>query len=398
MKISVIGLGYVGLPTAAIIASRGIEVIGVDINQHLVDKINQKQVHIVESELDILVKASVITGLLRATTRAQSADAFIIAVPTPLTTDCQPDLSYIRAAVMEITPLLEKGNLVVLESTSPVGTTEKMIDEMRKSRRDLTFPSVGTLDDNVDIAVAHCPERVLPGRVTRELVENDRIIGGVTKPCADKAKALYKLFVQGECVVTDARTAELSKLVENAFRDVNIAFANELSLICDKLGIDVWQMIQLANRHPRVNVLRPGPGVGGHCIAVDPWFIVHSAPEQSKLIQTARDVNNYKPNFVLKKIEQAIARTGKERGTITIATLGLAYKANIDDLRESPALKIAQRIEDMSAFYWRCRQINFDTPKAMLDTSNNLYWLKITKCIPVPDSLIKNGIHYENKP
>lgn len=348
MKISVIGLGYIGLPTAAVLASRGVEVIGVDVDQHAVDTINQGKIHIVEPELDMLVHAAVQTGHLRATLKPEKADAFMVAVPTPFKGDHEPDLTYIQAAANAIAPVLEKGNLIVLESTSPVGATEKMMGWMMDVRPDLVFPVYGSDDEECDIAVAHCPERVLPGHVVRELVENDRIIGGVTTVCAEKAKELYKIFVDGECLITDARTAELSKLVENSFRDVNIAFANELSLICDKLNINVWELIQLANRHPRVNILQPGPGVGGHCIAVDPWFIVDSAPEEAKLIHTARLVNDGKPKFVLDKVEHAAAVLGKEKSELTIACLGLAFKPDIDDLRESPALEIALQVEGMN--------------------------------------------------
>jgi len=347
MKVSVIGLGYIGLPTAAVLASRKIEVVGVDVNQYAVDTINRGEIHIVEPELDILVRASVNTGHLRATLIPEKADAFMVAVPTPFKGDHKPDLSYIESAVKSIAPVLERGNIVILESTSPVGTTEKMVQWMQEIRSDLEFPVFGDDEGRVDIAVAHCPERVLPGHVVRELVENDRIIGGVTKQCAERARELYKVFVEADCLITDCRTAELSKLVENSFRDVNIAFANELSLICNKLDINVWELIKLANRHPRVNILQPGPGVGGHCIAVDPWFIVDSAPEVAKLIHTARLVNDSKPGFVLDKINNAAVTTGKDKSDLTIACLGLAFKPNIDDLRESPALEIARQVGQM---------------------------------------------------
>ena len=342
MKVSVIGLGYIGLPTAAVLASRKIEVIGVDVNQDAVDTINRGEIHIVEPELDILVHAAVQTGLLRATVQPEKADVFMVAVPTPFKGNHEPDLNYIELASKSIASVLEKGNMVILESTSPVGTTEKMMKWMQEVRPDLSFPAFGKDDLATDISVAHCPERVLPGHVVRELVENDRIIGGVTTKCAERARELYKVFVKADCLVTDCRTAELSKLVENSFRDVNIAFANELSLICDKLEINVWELIKLANRHPRVN--QPGPGVGGHCIAVDPWFIVDSAPDEAKLIRAARLVNDEKPHFVLNKVRQAVAATGKEQAELTIACLGLAFKPDIDDLRESPALGIAQQV------------------------------------------------------
>lgn len=343
MKVSVIGLGYIGLPTAAVLASRQIEVVGIDVNQHAVETINRGEIHIVEPELDILVRDAVQRGHLRATMEHEKADVFVVTVPTPFIRNYEPDLYFVESAAKAIAPVLEKGNLVILESTSPVGTTEKMMEWMRAERPDLTFPEFG-VDNVVDVAVAHCPERVLPGHVVRELVENDRIIGGVTTQCAELARDLYKIFVKADCLITDCRTAELSKLVENSFRDVNIAFANELSLICDKLKINVWEMIKLANRHPRVNILQPGPGVGGHCIAVDPWFIVSSAPDETKLIRTARFVNDAKPHFVLEKIKQAIETIGKEKSELSVACLGLAFKPNIDDLRESPAVKIAKQV------------------------------------------------------
>ncbi|KOR17611.1 UDP-N-acetyl-D-mannosamine dehydrogenase, partial [Burkholderia cenocepacia] len=284
--VSVIGLGYIGLPTAAAFAARRKSVIGVDVSQHAVDTINRGQIHIVEPELDMLVHAAVTQGHLRATTSPEPADAFLIAVPTPFTDGNKPDLSYIEAACRSIAPVLKKGDLVVLESTSPVGATERMAAWLAAQRPDLTFPQQA--GERSDIRIAHCPERVLPGHVVRELVENDRVIGGMTRKCGTRAQELYAVFVRGECILTDARTAEMCKLTENSFRDVNIAFANELSVICDQLDINVWELIRLANRHPRVSVLQPGPGVGGHCIAVDPWFIVDSAPEHARLIRTAR--------------------------------------------------------------------------------------------------------------
>lgn len=349
--ISVIGLGYIGLPTAAVLASRKIKVIGVDVNQKAVDTINSGQIHIVEPDLDIVVHAAVTEGYLRATTRPEPAEAFLIAVPTPFksgsTGDHEPDLSYIESASRSIAPVLKKGDLVILESTSPVGATEQMAAWLAEARPDLTFPQIHGEDS--DIRVAYCPERVLPGQVLRELVQNDRVIGGITRKCSQAAIALYKKFVVGECIMTSARTAEMCKLTENSFRDVNIAFANELSIICDKFGINVWELIRLANRHPRVNILQPGPGVGGHCIAVDPWFIVSAAPESSQLIKTARTVNNKKPDWVIEKLERTIdnflrAAKNKTRRDVKIACLGVAFKPNIDDLRESPALEIVERI------------------------------------------------------
>lgn len=337
-KVSVIGLGYIGLPTAAIIASRGIAVVGVDVNQYAVDTINAGKIHIVEPDLDIIVRSVVMTGNLRATTTPEHSEIFIIAVPTPLKDDNVPDLSYIESAAKIIAPVLEKGNLVILESTSPVGTTEKLADWLQQARPDLSYPR--NEDDRADIKIAYCPERVLPGHVLQELVANDRIIGGLSKACSETAVELYKTFVRGECIVTNARTAEMAKLTENSFRDVNIAFANELSIICDKFKINVWELIELANRHPRVNILKPGPGVGGHCIAVDPWFIVDSAPEEAKLIRAAREVNDSKPEYVIKQIQQA----ANQFKNPVIACLGLAFKADIDDLRESPAVHIVKKL------------------------------------------------------
>jgi UDP-N-acetyl-D-mannosaminuronic acid dehydrogenase len=343
--ISIIGLGYIGLPTATLFASRKLRVIGVDVSSYVVDTINRGSIHIVEPELDILVQAAVGAGYLRATTQAEPAEAFVIAVPTPLTTDHKPDVSFIEAAAKAIAPVLASGNLVILESTSPVGTTEQLAQWLAELRSDLTFPQQA--GDESDIRIAYCPERVLPGRIVHELVANDRVIGGMTPKCSDAAVALYKSFVQGECVVTEVRAAEMCKLAENSFRDVNIAFANELSMICDEQGIDVWELIRLANRHPRVNILKPGCGVGGHCIAVDPWFIVNSAPESAKLIAAARTVNDTKPKWVIQKVDEAIAELnalGMTTSDISIACFGLTFKPNIDDLRESPALHITQEL------------------------------------------------------
>jgi UDP-N-acetyl-D-mannosaminuronic acid dehydrogenase len=343
--ISIIGLGYIGLPTATLFASRKLRVIGVDVSPRVVDTINRGDIHIVEPELDILVQAAVGAGYLRATIQAEPADAFVIAVPTPLTADQKPDLTCIEAAAKSIGPVLRKGNLVILESTSPVGTTERLASWLANIRPDLTFPH--QTGDKSDIRIAYCPERVLPGRIVHELVMNDRVIGGMTPNCSKAAVLLYKSFVQGECVVTETRIAEMCKLTENSFRDVNIAFANELSMICDEQGINVWELIRLANRHPRVNILQPGCGVGGHCIAVDPWFIVDSAPEQTKLIRAAREVNDAKPQWVIRKVDEAVAdllRSGTGVQDICVACLGIAYKANIDDLRESPALEVVEAV------------------------------------------------------
>ncbi|WP_226421487.1 UDP-N-acetyl-D-mannosamine dehydrogenase [Vibrio sp. E14] len=355
--ISVIGLGYIGLPTAAMFASRKKKVIGVDVNQHAVDTINQGKIHIVEPDLDMIVSAAVSEGYLKATTTPEPADAFLIAVPTPFL-PCKegevpaPDLSYIEAASKAIAPVLKKGDLVILESTSPVGATEQMAAWLAEARDDLIFPQ--THGEQADVNIAHCPERVLPGHVVRELVENDRVIGGMSTRCSERSVELYRIFVQGECVVTNARTAEMAKLTENSSRDVQIAFANELSIICEKLDINVWELIALANRHPRVNILQPGPGVGGHCIAVDPWFIVSKTPEEAQIIHTARKVNDGKPDWVINKVKLAIAEflqanPDKTAREVTVACYGLAFKPDIDDLRESPAMAITQKIAEMHA-------------------------------------------------
>lgn len=350
--ISVIGLGYIGLPTAAMFASRKKTVVGVDVNQHAVDTINQGKIHIVEPDLDMIVHAAVTEGYLKAVTKPEAADAFLIAVPTPFkpcTGDAipEPDLSYIEAATKAIAPVLEKGNLVILESTSPVGATEQMAEWLAMLRPDLSFPQ--QVGEKADINIAHCPERVLPGHVVRELVDNDRVIGGMSVRCSERSVELYKTFVLGECVVTNARTAEMAKLTENSSRDVQIAFANELSIICDKLSINVWELIALANRHPRVNILQPGPGVGGHCIAVDPWFIVSKTPEEARIIHTARKVNDGKPEWVVNKVKIALAdflvsNPDKKSTEVVIACYGLSFKPDIDDLRESPSLDIAIEI------------------------------------------------------
>lgn len=346
-RISMIGLGYIGLPTATMFASRKKHVIGVDVNQHAVDTINQGKIHIVEPDLDMLVQATVQQGYLKATTVPEPADAFLIAVPTPFKDGHKPDVSYIEAAAKSIAPVLAKGNLVILESTSPVGTTEKLAEWLAAARPDLSFPQ--QKQESANIQIAYCPERVLPGKVVQELVSNDRVIGGMTRTATFMAAALYKTFVQGDLVETNARTAEMCKLTENSFRDVNIAFANELSMICDGLDINVWELIALANRHPRVKILQPGAGVGGHCIAVDPWFIVDTSPDDAKIIRMAREVNEHKPEWVIEKVKVAISDVlskspDKRMADVKVACLGLAFKPDIDDLRESPALEITLKI------------------------------------------------------
>ncbi|MDK1329049.1 UDP-N-acetyl-D-mannosamine dehydrogenase [Arthrobacter sp. zg-Y1143] len=338
-NVAVIGLGYIGLPTAAVLAANGLNVIGVDVKQANVEAINRGEVPFVEPDLGVQVAGAVSQGALTATMETPSADAYIVAVPTPFNADRTADLSYIEAAARGIAPQLTGGELVILESTSPPGATRHLGDYLVQLRPDLSLDADSGLPV---IHMAHCPERVLPGRVMIELVTNDRIVGGLTREAAERARDLYSVFCKGNIHITDAATAEMAKLVENAYRDVNIAFANELSVISDKLGIDVWELIELANHHPRVNILQPGPGVGGHCIAVDPWFIVSSAPDEAKLIRQARETNDAKPEWVLDRVEQLAA--GKP--IPKIAALGLAFKANIDDLRESPAVTI---VSDLSS-------------------------------------------------
>ena len=345
--VSVFGLGYIGLPTATVIARQGVNVIGVDVCEHAVNSVNAGQLHIIEPELGDVLKNVVQKGHLRAALTPEPADAFLVAVPTPFKEGHKPDLSYIQSVAKSLAPVLRKGNLVILESTSPVGTTERMADWLSEARPDLTFPQQA--GDSADIQVAYCPERVLPGKVLHELVNNDRVIGGMSAKASEMATEVYRLFVKGTLSVTNSRTAEMCKLTENSFRDVNIAFANELSMICDKLDINVWELIGLANRHPRVNILQPGCGVGGHCIAVDPWFIVDTTPQEARLIRTAREVNDHKPEWVVEKVKAAIVdvlSTHPEKGMadVTVACLGLAFKPDIDDLRESPAVKITQQI------------------------------------------------------
>jgi len=339
-RVAILGLGYIGLPTAAALATRGVDVVGVDVNEATVKAVANGEVPFVEPELSVAVSGAVAMGRLSATTETPEADAYIIAVPTPFHGDHEADLSYVRSAVEQIAPRLRGGEVVILESTSPPGTTESVSRWLGELRPDLVMPH--SSEGVPDVHVAHCPERVLPGRIMVEMVTNDRVIGGVTPRCAQQAAEVYRVFCQGEIVLSDAASAEMAKLVENAYRDVNIAFANELSLISEDLELDVWEVIRLANHHPRVNVLTPGPGVGGHCIAVDPWFIVGAAPERSRLIRTARAVNDEKPRHVAEHVVRTAARFRDP----TVACLGLAYKANVDDLRESPAVDIVRAIAE----------------------------------------------------
>ena len=335
LAVCVLGLGYIGLPTAAVIARTGAQVLGIDVSRAVVDTVNEGRVHIEEVDLDGLVSGVVARGTLRADTLIAPADVFLIAVPTPFIDDHQPDIGYVLRAATSVAAVLKAGDTVILESTSPVGTTEHVRDLLAELRPDLKLPGRSP-GEAADVAIAYCPERVLPGRILHELIANDRVIGGVTPRCARKALGFYRRFVRGACITTNARAAEMTKLAENAFRDVNIAFANELSLVADRLGVDVWEVIRLANRHPRVNILQPGPGVGGHCIAVDPWFLVAAAPERTPLIRAAREVNDGKVAHV---VEQAAALIEAQPG-LPVACLGLAFKANIDDFRESPALAV----------------------------------------------------------
>lgn len=344
--ICVIGLGYIGLPTAGTFSAKGIDVLGVDVKQIVVDNLKKGILHIYEPDLRELIVDSINSGKLKFSTIPETAEVYILAVPTPFKGNHEADLSYVRAASESIAPYLKAGALVILESTSPVGTTEKIADWICTIRKDLYYTDRNGVKNNQDamgeVFFAHCPERVLPGKILYEIVNNDRIVGGVNDKSSEMAKQVYANICKGEIVLTDSRTAEMSKLTENSFRDVNIAFANELSMICDKLDINVWELIRLANRHPRVNILNPGPGVGGHCIAVDPWFIVDSVPEQSKLIRQAREINDYKPQYVLDKVNEAVNNVDNA----VIAVLGLSFKADVDDLRESPALKIAEILAD----------------------------------------------------
>jgi UDP-N-acetyl-D-mannosaminuronic acid dehydrogenase len=332
-KICVMGLGYIGLPTASLLATKGYEVVGVDVAPDVVRTINEGRIHIVEPDLDILVKSAVQSGNLRASLEPEPADVFIIAVPTPLRNGHRPELSHVEAAARALAPVVRPGNLVILESTSPVGTTANLVAPVLAE----AGHAIGK-----DVFVAHCPERVLPGRILTELIENDRIVGGIDEASGEKAAAFLAEFVRGDVVTTDAATAEMSKLVENAFRDVNIAFANELSIVCEKAGVNVWELIRLANRHPRVNILQPGPGVGGHCIAVDPWFLVSAFPDDTQVMRAARVVNDSKPAWVLENVKAKAAKFKRP----VIACLGLAFKADVDDLRESPALEIVRALRD----------------------------------------------------
>jgi UDP-N-acetyl-D-mannosaminuronic acid dehydrogenase len=339
--VSVIGMGYIGLPTCAIFASRDLDVIGIDVNPAVVEKVNRGEIHIVEPDLDGLIQKVVANGRLRAATTPQPADAFVIAVPTPITEDHKPDISYVLSAAQSIAPVLKRGDLVVLESTSPVGTTRKMTALLAELRPDLRFPNAH--GEDADVLVAYSPERVLPGKVLSELINNDRSIGGLSRRSSARTVELYSTFVGGDLFITSAESAELVKLTENAFRDVNIAFANELAAVCQDLSLNVWEVIELANRHPRVNILQPGPGVGGHCIAVDPYFIIDAAPDSTRLMSSARRINSDRPFAVVREIEAVLDPTRQQ----TVACLGLSFKPNIDDVRESPAVEVVKLLADL---------------------------------------------------
>lgn len=371
--VTMMGLGYIGLPTAALIASKGINVRGVDINKKAVDTINQGRIHIVEPDLEGLVKYDIEKGYLKAYTDCSASDVFLIAVPTPFYDDYEPDLSYVENAVSMIIPHLKEGNLVILESTSPVGTTEKISSQIFESRPELRDK----------LHIAYCPERVLPGKVIYELEQNDRSIGGINEQSSIKAIEFYSLFVKGHLYKTNSRTAEMCKLVENASRDVNIAFANELSIISEKAGINVWELIELANKHPRVNILNPGVGVGGHCIAVDPWFIINQFKDDAKLMKQARIINDKKPLWVVSKIEE-IAQQFKHKTNreAIIGCLGLAYKPDIDDLRESPSMEIVDILSKKGY------NLLINEPNADSDTVKNYKLTDIDECINKSDILV----------
>lgn len=386
--VAVIGLGYIGLPTAAVLASSGAEVVGVDINQNAVDLINAGQVPFVEPDMATTVAGVVSQGYLTATTQTPHADIYIVAVPTPFKDGHQPDLSYIETAGKQIAPLLEGNELIILESTSPPGATEFLADTVLAARPDLTLKP-GSAQS---IYFAHCPERVLPGRIMIELRTNDRIIGTLNGDAGERARELYELFCEGEFLMTDARTAEMAKLTENAYRDVNIAFANELSMISDGLDINVWELIDLANHHPRVNILQPGPGVGGHCIAVDPWFIVSASPEHSSLVRTAREVNDAKPGFVIDKL----LPQAKRINDVQIAALGLAFKPNIDDLRESPARQIVGRLaEELPQANIMAVEPNIEELPAELEAHENVTLTETGEAVRAADIVLLLVDHTE---
>ncbi len=376
-SVCVVGLGYIGLPTAATLAASGILVKGFDVNAGIVEKLNAGQAHFAEPDLDMLVQGAVQSGRLEAFNEPQPADAFIITVPTPIQDDKSPDMSYVEAATRAIAPVLAAGDLVILESTSPLGTTDRLSDILREERPDLV------LDGKLAISLAYCPERILPGQMVRELVENDRIVGGVTSFAAENARELYMTFVRGEIFETDAKTAEMVKLIENAYRDVNIAFANEVANISEKHGLSPWEAIQLANRHPRVNILNPGPGVGGHCIAVDPWFLISQNREEAGLMAQARAINDGRPGSVLEKVRAASEASGSKK----VACLGLAFKPNVDDLRESPAVAITGALAD-DGFEVRAVEPHVNALPAALGDRDNLTLVSIEEALEGSDIVL----------
>lgn len=386
--VTVMGLGYIGLPTASLLAAKGNRVYGCDINPNVVNTINAGKIHIVEPKLNQLVKQVVDEGRLSAVITPPATEIYIIAVPTPFLEDHSPDLSCIHSAAQQIAPKLQAGNLIILESTSPVGTTEKLAHWLEELRPELFKPQR-------QIFIAHCPERVLPGQILKELAENDRVIGGIDPPSAEMAKSLYQTFVKGKIFLTNCRTAEMSKLVENAYRDVNIAFANELSLICEDLDINVWELIKLANRHPRVNILKPGPGVGGHCIAVDPWFIVDSAQEKARLIRCAREINCTKPHYIIDKINtisQQFSPSPK------IGCLGLAFKPDIDDLRESPSLFITEQLLAKNPAELLVVEPHIqELPPTLMHPQNRARLVKLDYCLENADILLLLVDHQQFK-
>lgn len=378
--VAVIGLGYIGLPTAATLATRGLNVVGVDVNEKIVTKISEGRAHFSEPDLDILMDAAVKSGKLRAVLEPEPADAFVIAVPTPFRDDKTADLRFVEQATRSVARVLKKGDLIILESTSPVGTTRKLCEWVAEERPDLQLPLDGKKGD---INVAYCPERILPGRMVFELVQNDRIIGGMSKASCAHAVDFYKLFVRGTLLETSASTAEFVKLIENAYRDVNIAFANELSVLCNELKLNVWEAISLANRHPRVNILNPGPGVGGHCIAVDPWFLISPHRDATRLMAAARQVNDQKPDFVLKTVLNQMDRFKRP----VVSCLGLAYKPDVDDLRESPALHIVQLLAARDAELIIVEP-NIDTLPDTLSNNSNVTLAKFDEAVEKADIVV----------
>ena len=403
-KISVIGLGYIGLPVASVFANKGLQVVGVDSNNEIVDKINQGVIHIEEPGLQSLLESVVKSKKLKASLLPEEAQAFIIAVPTPFKTiksqQIIPDTSYVESAIKSIAEVLKKNDLIIIESTCPVGTTERMAKIIKKLRPELNIPYGENYKDTPDINVAYCPERVIPGNVLNELQNNDRVIGGLTEECSNKAVDLYKYILEGgECVTTNSRTAEMVKLTENSSRDVQIAFANELSIICDKANIDVHELIHLSNKHPRVNILNPGPGVGGHCIAVDPWFIISAFPEESTLIKKSRQVNQNKTEWVVNKIREKINELKQNNAkNIVVTFYGLSFKANIDDLRESPAVEIVNKITNFKECVVRCVEPNIDKHESfnLIDLEEGQYGSDINVFLVKHDDFLNKKQYFQN--